>query len=615
MSPFPEFVARTESSSLEPWLASRPRFCLWVLGLLVAIVFGPAVNTGFYYVDDDQQIFNNPFVRNAEMWPRIFSGSVWSFEGAGGHTNFYRPLQLFSYWLIYRVAGPNPVAYHLANLALYLACAVLVFRIGQRLLPSTTAALAAAVLWSVHPLHVEPAVWCSALPDVGATLFSLWGFLLFVKAEQQPAAGRRQFALAALAYLPAPFFKESALTLVALPLLYVWLMGRPRGWRTRAAQWLPFLIAAGLYLAARVLALGHVTAGRPMWQVTSREFAAAFGLLGDHWKLFWWPHPVGMFREFDLAASLASPWPWTALAAVAVAFFVRRRAPLFALGMGWWLLTLSLVLDYRQLSFPLVADRFSLTPSVGLVLALVWLLLVWMPQRMSRPHVARGVVKAALGLSAVVAVSWSVVVARTLPRWQARAYPDWVQAELKIFPESAILHKYWAGVLYFHQRDFDAALREYQIASDLNRRSLRPMEMFEYDILLARGKVAMHRGQTEEGLAHYEAARRYMPRQPMAYLYLGAHYFVRGDYARAAEYFEPAARVRPLEPGTRIYLANCWMKLGRNADAAAEFRAAFTADRELTDALKYEAQAHEAAGNAAAAARVREELRRLTEPE
>ena len=598
-------------SRLEQWLSARPRSHLLILFLIHAIVFGPAVNAGFYYVDDDVQIFNNPFVRNVEMWPRIFTGSVWSFEGEGAHANFYRPLQLLSYWLIYRVAGANPSAYHLANLALYFGCALLVFKIGQRLLPTTTAALAAAVLWSVHPLHVEPAVWCSALPDVGAAFFGLWAFYLFLKAEQQPAARWPHFVVAGLVFLPAPFFKESALTLVALPLLYLWLMGRPRGWRERVVQWLPFAAAAGLYLAVRVAVLGYLTTGQPLLAVTSRELGVAVGLLGQHWKLFVWPHPLGMFREFDLASSLLSPWPWTALAVLAAAFLLRRRAPVFALGMGWWLVTLSIVLDYRQLSFPLVADRFSLVPSVGLCLALAWLACVWLPQRAASPVAAR----TGLALAAAVALAWGAVGVRTLPYWEARDYPGWVQAELRRFPGSGVLHKYWAGVLYFHRRDFDAALHEFQIAYDINRASLRPAAMLEYDILITRGEIAMRQGRQAEGLAQLEHARQRMPRQIMAYMLLGAHYFARGDHARAAEYFEPAARLRPLEPGTRIYLASCWMKLGRYRDAAAEFRAAYVADRDLFDALKYEAQAHQAAGDTAAAARVRAEYERLAHQE
>ena len=66
-----------------------------VLALVAAVVFSEVLSNGFVY-DDGVLLLDNPFVRNPHLWRRMFTGSVWSFLGAGAETNFYRPLVIFS---------------------------------------------------------------------------------------------------------------------------------------------------------------------------------------------------------------------------------------------------------------------------------------------------------------------------------------------------------------------------------------------------------------------------------------------------------------------------------------------------------------------------------------
>ena len=77
------------------------------LALVAAAVFSGVLTNGFVY-DDGKQLLENPFVRNTHLWWRIFTGSVWSFLGAAAETNFYRPLHIFSYWLIWASQGLTP---------------------------------------------------------------------------------------------------------------------------------------------------------------------------------------------------------------------------------------------------------------------------------------------------------------------------------------------------------------------------------------------------------------------------------------------------------------------------------------------------------------------------
>src|SRR6266568_6512323 len=137
-----------------------------LLALVTGGIFAGILANGFVY-DDEKQLLENPFVRNPHLWPRIFTGSVWSFLGAAAEANFYRPLHIFSYWLIYRLAGLDPAGYHAFQWLLYMATTLLVFELGRQMLASELAAFAGALLWALHPLHVEAVAWIAAVPEVG----------------------------------------------------------------------------------------------------------------------------------------------------------------------------------------------------------------------------------------------------------------------------------------------------------------------------------------------------------------------------------------------------------------------------------------------------------------
>ena len=167
----------------EDLLKAHQAVAKWLLVLTAMVFFGGMLGNSFVY-DDGQQVLENPFVRNPRLVGRIFTGPVWSFLGPATETNFYRPLHIFSHFLVWQVAGANPAAFHLYQLIFYVINSLLVYRLGLELLHNHVAAFAGAVLWAVHPLHVEPVCWIAGVPDCGCSLFFLLAFLIFLRAER-----------------------------------------------------------------------------------------------------------------------------------------------------------------------------------------------------------------------------------------------------------------------------------------------------------------------------------------------------------------------------------------------------------------------------------------------
>jgi len=470
----------------------------------------------------------------------------------------------------------------------------------------------------LHPTHVETAAWISALPDAGSAFFYLLGFWLFLRAESRHPSARgwtglppggcgaeisqdnraARHALAALAYLPALFFKEMALSFPLLLVAYGFCFSSQESWVKRALRWAPYLGAVVCYVVIRIIVLGRFSATQPM-KVPLRVIAAAVGLLGQHAKLFFWPTHLSAFRSFDLRASLSSPWPWLALAVLGVAVGFRRRQPLPAFLVIAWAVMLLPCLDVRQVSFP-VADRFSFLPSVALCCALAYGALIWLPERALRWRPVWVVVPACWVL---VSALWAVQDVRQIPHWlENEALWNY---SVRASPDTALVHLFRATILRSRYGDLDGATREFQTALRLNQSSDRRLVGVAYECYLGLGEISNAKDHLEEARSYYEEAAQIAPSHAPAYKALGALYFPRGDYARAARYFIRAVELDPQDLEARFFLGTCWLKLGKPRQAAEQFHAARETDPTYSQAFEAEARALEAAGDPAGAAKVR----------
>jgi hypothetical protein len=171
-------------------------------------------------------------------------------ELVGAHTFglFYRPLTLLLWWAGDRLWAGAPLGFHVMNLALHAACSLLVFALGKRLTGSGRAALLAALLFALHPLHVEAVAWSCCFHDPLCAALSLLSLLLLeVHLSGGSAPGRRLALGGALAaFALALLAKEAALSLPGFVVLRLALL--PGGRR----RLLPIGAAYGAVLAGYV---------------------------------------------------------------------------------------------------------------------------------------------------------------------------------------------------------------------------------------------------------------------------------------------------------------------------------------------------------------------------
>src|SRR6266478_8868778 len=157
----------------------REALTFLVLFLLACLPYANTLLGSFVY-DDHYQVVENPYVHSFRYLPKIFGTTVWSFQGAQGTTNYFRPMMSFGYLFFYQIAGPVPFSFHLANIVLHALVVLLVFCVLRRL-SGERIALIAAGLFALHPIHTESVAWIAGVTDLELDLFYLLAFLFYLR--------------------------------------------------------------------------------------------------------------------------------------------------------------------------------------------------------------------------------------------------------------------------------------------------------------------------------------------------------------------------------------------------------------------------------------------------
>ena len=191
-------------------------FLALALAFLVPLVaFLPTLRFGFVY-DDRPLVLENRAIQEPGQAGRFFRQDIESLALGGDRvtSNYYRPMFLLAAAGLWRLFGPNPVGWHLAVVVLHALVSALAFLLLRDLGVRKWGALAGALLFALHPVHVDSAAWVSGLQDVLAGFLALSAWLLW-RGWGREGGGAR---LAAFLVVAAGAFlsKESTFGLVIL---------------------------------------------------------------------------------------------------------------------------------------------------------------------------------------------------------------------------------------------------------------------------------------------------------------------------------------------------------------------------------------------------------------
>jgi len=136
---------------------------------LCLFIYLPGLSNGFVY-DDVAYVTENALfsLKGKELWEAVFQRPV--------HGN-YHPLTVATLVWDFQSSQFQPERYHLTNLFLHMGNSLLAGLLAYRLFSSMPVGIVSALLFAVHPLHVESVAWISERKDV---LYAFFFFLAWI---------------------------------------------------------------------------------------------------------------------------------------------------------------------------------------------------------------------------------------------------------------------------------------------------------------------------------------------------------------------------------------------------------------------------------------------------
>jgi protein O-mannosyl-transferase len=598
-------VQLSETLIAEP---ASPRPIVPLLIVITILTFVGVLWCDFVNFDDPTYITQNVYVRQG-LTPQTISWAL-----THRIQDLYDPMTVLSFALEVQVFGLNPGGFHLDNLLLHTANVLLLYKLLERMTGAPWRSALVAAVWAVHPLRVESVAWVMERKDV---LMAFWG-LMALHVYVSNVRHRRLWMAPAIGLLLV-FSLLSKPALVILPalllLLDIWPLGRTTLWRPEesgtAITWAALIrekflligicgVAIAMYLRGSVGLTHPMNVGEPVelggrLQNAIVSYGRYLLMMIDFRNLsVFYPIPP----RWEAWRWIGSALVLAAITAMAIAGLKRR--PWIAVGWIWFLIALLPVAGIvSPINHASPADRFTYLPSIGLLIAIVWMLpFSWGQTRAKRFILGIVVTVILILMASVTAVDvthwrdssslWRQALDATHDNWLAECeyalaiegdgHPDEAMvhflASVRINSQSAQAHFNYGGALE-RRGELRHALSEYQkslalypaygkaslaagtllmqvsqfaTAADVYSAAARFDPLFIAPAHCCRGASLLQRNQPQDAIVEFEQALAAQGDYGLAHTGLGVALLKSGQPAAAIEQFQAAQKLNPNDP-------------------------------------------------------------------
>ena len=356
--------------------------------LVLCLLYANTLQSPFAF-DDNPNIVLNPFIKIQEIsWLSLQQAAT------DAPSSKYRWLPNISFALNYYFDGLNVFGFHLFNIIIHILTAFSFYllarttlelpAIGPRFKRTGEIALAAALLWAVHPLQTNTVTYIVQRMTSMATLFCLLSMLCYVKARLQPRTRVILFAASLLFAIMALLSKENSgmlpVMIAGYEIFFLQQAGSKAG--DNKKMLLRISMALVIFVLVCLFFLGTDPLARILNGYSIRDFTLGQRLLTETRIVFHYlgllilplPSRLNLAYDYPLSTGLLTP-PLTLLAMIGIfllvflVFFLYRRDRLTGFALFWFLV--NLVIESSVIPLELVFEHRMYMPSLFLVLAAV----------------------------------------------------------------------------------------------------------------------------------------------------------------------------------------------------------------------------------------------------
>jgi tetratricopeptide (TPR) repeat protein len=551
-----------------------------IFAVLILFLYGRTI--GYEFVLDDGLIIeNNPVVQKgaAGIFETFTQGSVTHFKGS--NFQIYRPAFISLLCVENQFFGMSPAGFHLLNVVMYWLLAVLIFRLLGLLFPSLHFYYRAliAILFIVHPIHTEVVANVKSQDELLATLGCVTALYYFIR-HADAGSGRVKFMVfSMLGFLLALFSKESSFAFVVIFPLSLFLF-RDRSILLSLKESLYYFAAAGFFLLVRRLAISDINVPYETSAMENVLYAAktTSELLGTkleiafyYLRMMVFPYPMSWDYSFNQipVVPMAHAVPLMSVliySIIAFLFFWNiRRQPAVSFAIAFFV---ALSVPTASLFFPngtTFADRFLFMPSLGFIIALVYIAASRLGFDLQDPSPSVKRVVLITGAVLLLPCSWLTI---------SRA-ADW-KDNFAVFssgarnsPNSSRTNE-GLGTMYMNkaQSGEDPSMTAQYVDSALFYLE-RSLKLFpdNNSASYRLGLIYSMRGESDKAVRYYRQSIQSKPDYFMALNNLGALYASRSNFDSAYYFFARSLKSEPKNDMTLTNLTVVCFNLGKYQEA------------------------------------------------
>ena len=343
---------------------------LIILLVTTFITYYPTLKNNFVNWDDDKLVYQNPDILN------LNTSSLKTFFSSY-YANMYHPLTTLSYAIDAKIFGLNPLYFHLINILIHLINVILVFYLIFFLTRRQITAFFVALIFALHPMHVESVVWVAERKDVLYTAFFLIS-LIFYTRYLEKALSNKFLLLCFSAFLLSLFSKSAAVILPLVLLAIDYYKGRKINVRTITEK-IPFFLLSilfGILSISSQHVFGEGAASHAMFNFPDQIFMGSYSIFFYLIKFFI-PLRLSAVHPLPVKAGAFLPMIYylsfiiVPILAALFYYLFKNKKPRQAVkreiifGLIFFIVTISLIVSL-PVGRAVVAERYTYVPYIGM---------------------------------------------------------------------------------------------------------------------------------------------------------------------------------------------------------------------------------------------------------
>lgn len=562
-----------------------------IMALLIFTVYFNSINNGFV-ADDNAFVKDNISIRNLNNFALFFyeTDTVATSKPEWG-TLIYRPLRTLSFAFDYYLYGINATGYHLTNLILYIMVCISLYFLIFQLFDHPLTAFLGALLFGIHPLHVEAVSWIASRADIIGLLFLNLSLVTYVYYRKYSNLKKYFFLSLSFSFI-AYLGKETMVCLPGIIILYDYATQNKKSLlsmvRSNFTPWVCFALVCAIYLVLRFSITGKMDTAQEWWGGSPwSNFLMMAKATAVYLRLLIFPFKLNIHYVIEPVSTIFNLKVLFSLSIIALSFaliiYSYRRNRIIFFSLVWFYLALIPISNIVPISFSMMAERYIFMPSVGPIIAMSYGLVFTFNK--AKAGMGKSWERLIIATIVLICLAFSITVI-----FRNKVYKSQFTFFSSVVASSPNSAPSLAGLAGLHKmnNDYEKALEYYERALNINADyaeviintaeiyqmfnknepivqmtekaiSLKPDDAY---IRFNAGNIFRMMGELNRAKFQWEKAVEINPNYSEAFNSLGNYYLMNSDYNKAIDMFQKSLELSPLNAEAHYNIANTFEKLG-----------------------------------------------------